>query len=50
MCVPGVVRRISPPPPFLPMGGKAASPLKGEAERGQGKRLCFRLLSGSEGK
>ena len=28
----------------------AASPLEGEAERGQGKRLCFRLLAGSEGK
>ena len=28
----GVVRKISPPPPFLPMVGKAASPLEGEAE------------------
>jgi len=32
MCVLGVVRKISPPPPFLPMVGKAASPLEGEAE------------------
>ena len=33
MCVIGVVRKISPPPPFLPMGGKASSPLEGEEKK-----------------